>query len=99
MIKVKTFSDYLISDLDATMEDYIADNEIRKEDIIKIHFYAALNPEDNYLYHYGKLVYQIVKKYQCKNCDYTIRTNAKVDSGLVCNHCSKRGEWVNVRLG
>ena len=58
MIKVKSFHDHIITDLDEELEDFIADKEIKCENILKLEFYAVKNPEDSYMYHYAKLVYE-----------------------------------------
>ena len=41
MIKVKTFSDHIAADLDNELEDFIADKEIKCENILKLEFYPA----------------------------------------------------------
>ena len=62
MIKVKTFCDHIYADLDEEIEDFIADRGIKRGDIILLKPYTALNPEDNFLYHYIKLVYEVRSK-------------------------------------
>ena len=56
MIKVESFSNHLITEVDCELEDFIKDHEIRREDIITIMFYSTTG-EDGYLYHYARLVY------------------------------------------
>ena len=58
MIKVQTIESHLYSSLDDEMTEYIIKEEISRNDIIHIQFYSA-HGEDGYLYHYGKLVYEV----------------------------------------
>ena len=60
MIKVKTFSNYLYPDVDMELEKFISEEGIKRGDIILLKPYTALNPEDNFLYHYIKLVYEVL---------------------------------------
>jgi hypothetical protein len=57
MIKVTSFHDHLISNVDDELEDYIADHEVKRDQIIKLDFYSAKG-EDGYLYHFARLVYE-----------------------------------------
>lgn len=69
MIKVKSFEEHLVGDLDNSIEDFIADREIRRGDIIQLSFYSAKG-EDGYLYHFARLVYEVIKSkdWRCVNC-------------------------------
>lgn len=59
MIKVTGFSDQLLENVDNELEDFIADHEIKRENIITIKFYAATD-EIGHLYHYARLVYEVL---------------------------------------
>ena len=59
MIKVTGFSDQLLENVDNELEDFIADHEIKRENIIVVKFYAAKD-ELGYLYHYARLVYEVL---------------------------------------
>lgn len=59
MIKVTGFSDQLLENVDNELEDFMADHEIQRENIIKIYFYSAKD-ELGYLYHYARLVYEVL---------------------------------------
>ena len=86
MIKIKTSLNHLYSDLDNEMEDYIADREIKRENIIKVYFYSAKG-EDGYLYHYGKLVYEYSQKknWKCVNCGEKLENVS--NPNYVESHC------------
>jgi hypothetical protein len=57
MIKVKSFEEHIAADLDNQIEDFIADREIKRKDIIQLTFYSEKG-EDGYLYHFARLVYE-----------------------------------------
>lgn len=57
MIKVVTFENHTVTDVDNEIEDYIADHEIKRDSIILLKPYTAKG-EDGLLYHYIKLVFE-----------------------------------------
>lgn len=60
LIKIESFSDQLIANVDNETQDFIADHEINRENIILLKPYAVKD-EQGVLYHYIKLVYDEVK--------------------------------------
>ena len=61
LIKVTGFSDQLLENVDNELEDFIADHEIKRENIITIKFYSAKD-EIGHLFHYARLVYETLSQ-------------------------------------
>lgn len=57
MIKARTFTGEVPAEVDEQLERYCKNNEIVRQDIVKIYFYALPEGKGISEAHYGKLVY------------------------------------------